>query len=156
MFQFLNKYGQGLAFGLGSLFVILFLWSMSSDGGKGLLTPETVGESSATGMGGMLVIGLIFLAVTSMLVFSVFNNLHSPIRAGISGILTLGWLYAFFGKIVPTLFNKMEASTEPLLANGLTAGQDSLVSMGINLTLGMIAIAFLSLIGSLVFNAIKG
>lgn len=156
MYQFLNKYGQGLAFGIGALLVLFFWFSMSSDGGKGLLTPETVAESGATGMGGMLVIGLIFLAITAMLVFSIINNLHRPIWAGISGILTLGWLYAFFGKIVPALFSKMQASTEPLLDNGLTAGQDSLVTMGLNITLAMIAIAFLALLGSLVFNLIKG
>ncbi len=156
MYHFLNKFGQGLAFGLGALIVVVFLFSMSSDAGKGILTPETVSQSGATGIGGIVVIALIAIAITAMLVFSIINNLHRPIVAGISGLLTLGWLYAFFAIIVPSLFNPLVESDEPLLANGLTAAQDSIVTMGITLTLGLIGLAVLSLFGSLLYNLIRG
>lgn len=157
MFNLLTKYGQGAAFSIGVVLVLAFWLMMSGDGDKGLLTPETVADSSATGLGGYVVITLIFLCITAMLVFSVINNLHRPIRAGISGILTLGWLYSFFGVIVPSLFGKVSAATpENLLENGLTAAQDSLVTNGIWLTLALIAVAFLALFGSLIFNFIRG
>ncbi len=156
MYHFLNKYGQGLAFGIGTILVAAFVAMTVSDADAGYLVKEEVGKSSAVSLGATVVLLFIFLAITAALVFSVINNLHRPIVAAIAGLLTIAWIYVSFAVIRPALFDRIEASTEPLLENGLTAAQDSFVGMGLNVTLGLIAFAVVAFLFSLVMDFVKG
>ncbi len=97
MYNFLSKNGQFLGFGLGLLFVVIFLISVFSglEGFNSLATPE---EQYTTGIFNAGIYGaiiLIVIAAVAAILFSVFN-IFSDLKGSLKGLIGIGVLLVIF------------------------------------------------------------
>lgn len=143
------KNGQVMAFGLGLAVVLIFLFLMF--GG----TPDANNAGLSFGLiASFFFIGFCALAAAGFAVFQNLGNVKGLIPA-ILALVGVGIaLFKFAGFITQSTATVVNEST--LLSNGLTAGEDSLVGIGVTVGLAAMAITFLVLIISLVMDFFKG
>lgn len=143
------KNGQVMAFGLGVAVVLIFLFMMF--GG----TPDA--DNAGLTFGLMASMLFIFFCAIAAAGFAVYQNLGN-VKGLIPSVLALlavgAGIFKFIGFITETTATVVDPTT--LLANGLTAGEDSFVGIGVTIGLAAMAITFLVLIVSLVMDFFKG
>lgn len=149
MYNLLMKNGQVMAFGLGVAVVLIFLFMMF--GG----TPD----ENNTGLGFGLIASFVFiffcaLAAAGFAVYQSLGNVKSLIPSVLALIAVIAGVIKFIGFIKETTVAVVDKTT--LLENGLTAGEDSFVSIGVTIGLAAMALTFLVLIVSLVMDFFKG
>ena len=149
MYNLLMKNGQVMAFGLGVLVVLIFLFQMF--GG----TPDANNSGLSFGISASMFF-IVFCAIAAA-GFAVYQNLGNVKGLIPSVIALLGTLFVLF-RFANFVFGKAAevVANDELLANGLTAGEDSFVSTGVSIGLGMFALAGLAFVVSLVMDFFKG
>lgn len=79
MYQFLTKYGTGVAFGIGLLVTLIFLIpTLSGIGGFNALPEEQQGTTTIFNAGLMAAIGLIILCFAISLLFGIYQLATNP------------------------------------------------------------------------------
>jgi len=148
MYNLLMKNGQVMAFGLGVIVVLVFLFQMF--GG----TPDADNAGLSFGISAsMFFIVVCALAASGFAVFQNLGNIKGLIVSVIALLATVFVLFQFAGFLTSTGAVDVAKDT---LANGLTATEDSFVQTGVGIGLGMLALTFLAFIVSLVMDFFKG
>ncbi len=149
MYNLLMKNGQVMAFGLGVAVVLIFLFMMF--GG----TPDADNSGLAFGLvASMVFIGICAMAAAGFAVYQNLGNVKGLIPSALALVAVVAGIVKFIGFIQETTATVVDPTT--LLENGLTAGEDSLVGIGVTLGLAAMALTFLVLIVSLVMDFFKG
>ena len=147
MYNLLMKNGQVMAFGLGVVVVLIFLFQMF--GG----TPDANNPGLTFGIiASMFFICVCALAASGFAVFQNLGNIKMLIPSILALLATLFVLFQF-GSFA---FGEAAVETKNLLGNGLTAGENSFVSAGVAVGLGALVLTFLALVVSLVMDFFKG
>ena len=156
MYQFLNKYGQSLAFGLGVIITVIFLAIIFSDpstANLATMTPEEKFETSMFDFGLSISIGLTVLTVLAMVIFGVWQIISAP-KASLKGIIGLGVVLVLMfiaysmaagepdHPTIVTAVDKFESSQ----GVELTSGQLKFIGGSIVTALTMLAVSFVVLI----------
>ncbi len=147
MYNLLMKNGQVMAFGLGVLVVLIFLFMMF--GGD----PTADNSGLAFGIiATLFFICICALAASGFAVFQNIGNVKGLIPSVFALLITLYILFQFGSFIFG---EQVEVAREEVF-KGLTAGELSFVTMAVNVGLIMLALTFLTFVVSLVVDFFKG
>ncbi|MCF8236774.1 MAG: hypothetical protein K9I85_01320 [Saprospiraceae bacterium] len=156
MYQFLNKYGQVAAFGLGLLIIILFFVSVLSgvDEFNGL-GKEAQLQSGIFNLGLYASIFLTLLCAAAILIFGIYQIAKHP-KQSMQGIIQALILVAIF-IVGYAMSTPAETGLMATLAERfeLTPGQEKFISGGLTTALVLFAAAAGAFIVSEVRNLFK-
>lgn len=156
MYQFLNKYGQVAAFGLGLLITILFFGSVLAgvDEFNGLGKTEQL-QSGIFNLGLYAAIFLTILCALAIIIFGVYYIAKNP-KQSMQGIIQALVLVAIF-VIAYVMATPAESGLMATLAEKfeLTAGQEKFISGGLTTAMVLFGGAAVAFIVSEVRNLFK-
>lgn len=162
MYNFLVKNGQALAFGLGTLIVVVF-FAMVLPNSSGFmdLPREEQYTTSMFNFGIQMAVVLIVAATAAMLLFGLFQ-IFSNLKGSIKGLIGFGALLAVFviaysttstdvSPAIQESINKFQISQEA----EITDGHLKMIGGGITTALVLSAVAFVSFIVFEIINFFK-
>ncbi len=156
MYQFLNKYGQVAAFGLGLLIIILFFGSVMAgvDEFNGLSKDAQL-QSGIFDLGLRAAMFLTILCAAGIVIFGVYYIAKHP-KQSMQGIIQALVLVAIF-VVAYMMSSPAESGVMATLAERfeLTAGQEKFVSGGLTTALVLFGGAAVAFIVSEVRNLFK-
>lgn len=156
MYQFLNKYGQVAAFGLGLLIIILFFGSVFAGVGEfNGLGKEDQLQSGIFDLGLYAAMFLTILCAAAIVIFGISYIAKHP-KQSMQGIIQTLVLVAIF-VIAYMMASPAESGLMATLAERfeLTAGQEKFVSGGLTTALVLFGGAAVAFIVSEVRNLFK-
>ncbi len=156
MYQFLNKYGQVAAFGLGLLIIVLFFGSVFAgvDEFNGL-GKEAQLQSGIFNLGLWAAMFLTILCAAAIVIFGVYYIAKNP-KQSMQGIIQALVLVAIF-VVAYVMASPAESGLMATLAERfeLTAGQEKFVSGGLTTALVLFGGAAVAFVVSEVRNIFK-
>jgi hypothetical protein len=162
MYNFLVKNGQALAFGLGTLIVVVF-FAMVLPNSSGFmdLPREEQYTTSMFNFGIQMAVVLIVAATAAMVLFGLFQ-IFSNLKGSVKGLIGFGALVAVFviaysatstdvSPAIQESINKFQISQEA----EITEGHLKMIGGGITTALVLSAVAFVSFIVFEIINFFK-
>ena len=158
MYKFLVNNGQGLAFGLGLVVVVLFLFNVISGLDEFTALPEEDQASTTIfnfGLYGTLVLFLI--AAAGMVLFGLYHiavNFRGSLK-GILGVVVLAVIFIVAYNMAPgePEITAIEEATQK--AGGISEGQLKFIGGAISTVLVLLAVAAASFVFSEIRNFFK-